>query len=382
MNISRVEEITADNVNVLYGADAAPEEGAKLLRDLEAFVARFVILPSNVLLPMCLWIMGTFLFDSFETFPYLALLSPEKGCGKTRTTETLELLVSKPVRAIAISEAAMFRLIEAQSPTLIMDEAEPLTGRGDRAEALRSLLNAGNRPGAGVPRCVGNSHDLRMFNVYCPKIVCAIRVCPETVRDRSIVVSMQRKMPSESVGRFIRRRVKPEGEELRKRIETWARANRAAITAAYERLDVDFLSDRDLENFEPLLAIMTAADPSRLGELRTAAEKLTQQKTRKGVDESLSLRLLADLRSVWPDDEPKIFTKSLLERLRGIEESPWAREVLITDRMLSQMLEPYEIESGTVRIGDDTRKGYYRRDIEPTFLRYLAPETSHPSQPA
>jgi hypothetical protein len=375
-------ETDAGNVNVSSGAGAPPEDGAKLLRDLEAFVARFVVLPSNALLPVCLWIMGTYLFDSFETFPYLALLSPEKGCGKTRTTEILELLVSNPVRAVAISEAAMFRLIEAQSPTLIMDEAEPLTGRGERAEALRSLLNAGNRPGAGVPRCVGNSHDLRMFNVYCPKIVCAIRVCPETVRDRSIVVSMQRKLPSESVGRFIRRRVKPEGETLRKRIKIWARGNRAAVTAAYERLNVDFLSDRDLENFEPLLAIMTAADPSRLGELRMAAEALTQQKTRKGVDESLSLRLLADLRAVWLADEPKIFTKTLLERLRRIEESPWAEEVSLTDRKLSEMLGPYEVEPGTVRIGDDTSKGYYRRDIEPAFLRYLAPETSHPSQPA
>src|SRR5262249_50338817 len=154
--------------------------------------------------------------------------------------------------------------------------------KGERAEAIRALLNAGNRAGAKVPRCVGNSHDLRMFNVYCPKVVCAVRLCPETLRDRSIMISMQRKKPGEPIERFIVRRIKPQGEALRRRIEAWAEANRTAIRAAYEGLEVDFLSDRDLESFEPLIASLTVADPSRLGELRAAAETLTQQKARDG----------------------------------------------------------------------------------------------------
>jgi hypothetical protein len=247
----------------MASADAQGSRGTELLRAVERFIARFVVLPKSTLLPLALWTIGTHVFDAFETFPYLALLSPEKGCGKTRTTEVLEQIVAEPERAVSVSEAALFRLIDSKTPTLVLDEAELLTGRGERAEAIRALLNAGNRAGARVPRRVGNSHELRMFNVYCPKVVSAIRVCPETIRDRSIVIPMQRKKPGESVERFILRRIRPEGEGLRQRVKDWAAA-RPSIVEAYERLDVGFLSDRDLENFEPLLALLTVIDPSRL----------------------------------------------------------------------------------------------------------------------
>src|SRR5262249_893789 len=210
--------------------------------------------------------------------------------GKTRMTEVLEQIVAEPVRAVCISEAALFRLVEERKPTLILDEAEVLTGKGERAEAIRSLLNAGNRAGAQVPRCVGNSHGLRFFSVFCPKTVCAIRVCPETVKDRAVVVPMQRKKPGEKVERFILRRIKPEGAKLRERIAAFVLASRAAVERAYEKLNVDFLSDRELENFEPLLAILTVADASRLAELRDNAERLAAAKTDAAQDDSLTLR--------------------------------------------------------------------------------------------
>jgi len=385
--VSQTARVLESNPELLEAAEAlsekgASEDGAALVRDVEKFVARFVVLPKGALFPLGLWAVGTHLFCKFETFAYLALISPEKCCGKTRTTEVLEQIVAEPVRAVCISEAALFRLVEERKPTLILDEAEGLTGKGERAEAIRSLLNAGNRAGAQVPRCVGNSHELRFFSVFCPKIVCAIRVCPETVKDRAVAIPMQRKRPDEPVERFILRRIKPEGEALRRRIESWAEENCQAIVAAYERLNADFLSDRDLESFEPLLAILTVADPSRLPELRTAAEELTVAKTDAAQDESLTLRLLADVRAVWPGGERAIFTNVLLERLKAIEDGPWAEEVPLNARKLARMLRPFGLAPGTVRVGDKTGKGYRRDEGEGAFLSYLAPETSHASQPA
>jgi len=376
---------------LLRGAEALPDtapsgnegRGAELLREVETFYSRFAVLPEGAWLPLALWTMGTHLFDCFETFPYVALLSPEKGCGKTRTTEIIELLAANPLRAVCASEAALFRLIEDKQPTLILDEAEVLTGKGERADAVRAILNAGNRTGTTVPRCVGQSHELQYFAVYCPKVVCAIRVCPDTLRDRSIVIPMQRKRPTDTIERFILRRVRPEGEAMRARLANWARVNRAAVSHAYERLDANFLSDRDLENTEPLLAVLTVADSSRLAELRTAAEALAGLKRRDAEDESLSLRLLADVREVWPEKERTIFSATLLKHLKDREESPWAEEKQLNARKLSEMLRPYGIgPAGTVRVGEETRKGYRREEAEEAFARYLAPETSQASQSA
>lgn len=384
MNIARIETVSpCGEPSTLYDtqADEAHDDGAALLRDVELFISRFAVLPFGALLPTSLWAIGTHCFDIFETFPYLALLSPEKGCGKTRTTEVLEQIVAEPVRAVCISEAALFRLVEGRKPTLILDEAEGLTGRGERAEAVRSLLNAGNRAGAQVPRCVGNSHELRFFPVFCPKVVCAIRICPETVKDRAIVVSMQRKKPGERVARFILRRIRPEGQRLRERIEAFTQSNRQAIERAYERLEVDFLSDRELENFEPLLAILAVADRSRLAELRGAAELLAEGKRDTAQDDSLTLRLLADIRAAWPKSEAKIFTAELLKRLKVIEDGPWASDERFDARKLSRFLRPFGVTPQTVQIGQDNKKGYYREHIEAAFDRYLGVQPSGASEP-
>jgi hypothetical protein len=385
MNIGRVENVSgSEEVSTLYDArhDEAHEDGAALLRDVESLISRFAVLPPGALLPASLLAIGTHCFDVFETFPYLALLSPEKGCGKTRTTEVLEQIVAEPVRAVCISEAALFRLVEERHPTLILDEAEGLTGKGERVEAIRSLLNAGNRAGAQVPRCVGSSHELRFFSVFCPKIVCAIRICPETVKDRAIVVPMQRKKPGEKVERFILRRIRPEGERLRERIEAFTQSSREAIKRAYEKLDVDFLSDRELENLEPLLAILAVADASRLAELRKAAELLAAAKMDAAQDDSLTLRLLADVRTVWPESEGKIFTADLLARLRAVEDGPWASDERFDARKLSRFLRPYGVTPQTVQIGRDNKKGYYRDHVGVAFDRYLGAQASGPSEPA
>ena len=90
------------------------------------------------------------------------------------------------------------------------------------------------------------------------------------------------------------------------------------IAAVYHGLDVEYLEDRDSENWEPLIAILAVADPTRLEELKKAAETLTSAKAAADEDESLSLRLLADIKDVWSNAEPAVLTADLLERLKGL----------------------------------------------------------------
>src|SRR5579863_8197604 len=279
--------------------DCTEIDGAILVQDLESFINRFVVLPPATTLPLALWCVSTHLFEQFEAFPYLAVLSPLKRCGKTRLTEIIELVAANPRMTVNISEAALFRLIEGSAPTLILDEAEALSGKSERAEAVRALLNAGNRRGAQVPRCVGNSHELQWFSVYCPKVVCGIRVCPDTIRDRSIVISMQRRKSTEAVERFRRRLIANEASALRERIAAFADRYKAAIVASYDAQDLPFLEDRDEEAWQPLFAVLAVANAARSGELRSMAEALTQKKADADKDDVLAMKLLADIRAVF-----------------------------------------------------------------------------------
>ena len=100
---------------------------------------------------------------------------------------------------------------------------------------------------------------------------------------------MQRRKPEERVERFISRRIRPEGEQMRNRIVAFVKERQEDITVVYEGLDVEYLEDRDSENWEPLIAILAVADRARLEELKKAAEILTSAKAAADEDESLSL---------------------------------------------------------------------------------------------
>jgi hypothetical protein len=357
-------------------ADGASAAGAKLLREIEAFLLRFVILPPHTALPLALWTLLTHAFDSFDACPYLAITSPAPRCGKTRLLECLDLLVSSPRRASNISEAALFRTIEKFQPTLMLDEAETLSGKSERAEYLRQILNAGNRRGAVVTRCTGQGANLDAmdFSVFCPKVLAGIGTFPQTIADRAIVIAMQRRKDSERVERFLHRMAKPEGEALCKRAENFMEARCAEISAAYVATNLEFISDRDAEAWAPLFAILSVADASRAAELQSCAEILTHTKAANAEDDSLSLRLLADVRNAWPAAEPKIFTADLVQRLKAIEDGPWASDERFDGRRLSRLLKPFGVIPATVQIGSGSRKGYYRQQADAAFSRYLGPQ--------
>lgn len=57
------------------------DRGATLVRDLENFFARYVILPERTALPLALWTLMTHTFDTFDAVPYLVIGSPTQRCG-------------------------------------------------------------------------------------------------------------------------------------------------------------------------------------------------------------------------------------------------------------------------------------------------------------
>jgi hypothetical protein len=193
---------------------------------------------------------------------------------------------------------------------------------------------------------------------------------------------MQRRNCSERVERFLFRKVGPEGEGLRRRISAFISENRRAIERAYENVQVDFIEDRDAEAWESLFAVLSVADVSRFEELRTCALALTGHKDAGDVEESLSLRLLSDLRDVWPEGQGTAFSATLLESLKAIEDSPWGEDEKFNGRKLSRFLRPFGVESRQVRVETKTAKGYLFSELEPVFVRYLGLEGKHGKQPA
>ena len=359
-----------------------PNPQVDVIDGAESFIRRFCILADAAYLPLGVWAVATHMPDAFDTFPYFALLSPAKRCGKTRALEVLELLTSKAWRGTSATSAALFRMME-DVPTLLLDEVEALGNSkpSESAQAVLAVLNAGHRKGATVPRCVGPEHEVRHFPVYGPKAFAAIGTLPDTLADRCIHITMQRRTPSQSIDRFLQGRAKADAEPIRESLAEWAETCKESVRQAYESMDdLKFLSDRDADLWMPLFAVCTVAAPERLGELRRCAVVLSGVKAAGDVEDSLPLKLLADVQKVWRTEADRMTTATLLQRLKEITESPWGASELNANR-LSAMLRPFEIASRQIRIGNETAKGYLRTSLNEAFSRYLpqkgaSPETS------
>lgn len=361
------------------------ERGGELISSVETLITRFVILPRAGRLPIALWTMATHLFDVFDAFPYLALTSPAKRSGKTRLLKVLQLVCREPLRFTSPSAAALYRVIQDKKPTLLLDEVEFLTRtNSELTQAITVILNAGFERGCMVPRCGGPKGDkLEYFSVYCPKALARIGRLPETVADRSLAISMQRKRPEDKVERFIYHRAQRETQTLKTGITEMLEAAKDDIRRTYEQCpDLDFIQDREAECWLPLFAVCLVLAPKRLGELRDCALFLGAEKAAADVDDSLPMRLLADILAVWPGGEAHVFTTHLIDLLKALEESPWRTECELTARKLARMVGEFGIKSGTVRVGESTAKGYSLESFKLVWSRYPTPEASQPSQTA
>jgi putative DNA primase/helicase len=170
-----------------------------LLNELTKIFKRFVVLPEYSDLVMALWVCFTWCIDAANTAPILAISSPEKRCGKTTVLSLLNLLVKKPLSTSNITPAALFRTIEEYKPTLLIDEADTFIKQSDD---LRGILNSGHtRSTAFVLRTIGDDHIPKAFNTWGAKAIALIGKLSDTLHDRSIVISLKRKLSHERTER-------------------------------------------------------------------------------------------------------------------------------------------------------------------------------------
>ena len=179
--------------------------GELVLQQVHQFLGRFVAFPGkHEHAAAALWAVHCHMMDRWESTPRFACLSPEPGSGKTRVLEILELLVPRPVAAINVSPAYLFRRVADENgpPTMLFDEIDTVFGpKAKENEELRAFLNAGHRRGAVAGRCVvrGNTVETEDLPAYCAVAVAGLGWLPDTILSRSVIVRMRRRHAGETV---------------------------------------------------------------------------------------------------------------------------------------------------------------------------------------
>lgn len=358
-----------------------PKHSAHLAALLEAgreFVRSYMVLSPPQADAIALWVGHTYTLDAFETTPFLAVTSPTKQCGKSRLFDVLELLVARPWKVIMPSEAVLYRKIDHVSPTLLLDETDAIfNGKNPNTEPLRALLNAGNRRGTTVPRCVGPSQQLVDFKVFCAKALAGIGELPDTIADRAIPVRLARKRADERAEKFRFREALELAEPIAQAFASWAQDAVSWLEDARPAIPAG-LDDRAEDAWEPLFAIAELAGGDWPERARAAAVTLSGGRD----DEAFGTRLLADIRAVFSDaGTDRLSSAALAAALCELEESPWGdwRGKQLNANALARQLKKFDVRPRTVRFDDETTaKGYHLEQFEDVFARYLGPSDNPP----
>jgi len=381
-----IQALASESEGNDFGLDLARPHSATsateplVLDEITAFVQRFIILKRSELTVISLWIAHTWAFEASDTTPYLAITSAAMRAGKTRLLEVLELIVRKPWRTGRVTPAALSRKVESDCPTLLLDEWDA-TARGNQefTETLRGILNSGHRRNGKVSVCGPKSTGYLPtdFHVFCPKAIAGIGKLPETIADRSIQIRLKRKGPGEKVDRFRTKLVLGDANRLRGRLMAWVREHLESLKVARPELP-EFLSDRQQDGAEPLLAIADAAGGNWPSQARAALMELCSSSD--SVEESHGVMLLADIRDTFCEtDAEELSSRVLVDALLKFEGRPWpALDHFgpITPNMLARLLAPFEILPRNVRTGRVVLKGYKRAFFSDAWHRYLTPLAS------
>ena len=374
---------TGYDKNVMLFQTAKPwfdiVNGEALLHEIVDTVHRFIVCEPETARAAALWIAFSWSVEFVDVAPLAVITAPEKRCGKSQLLNLIARLAKRPLVASNISPAAIYRVIEAHCPTLLIDEADSFFKDN---EELRGVINSGHtRQSAFVLRVDGDKLDTKQFSTWGAKAISGIGSLSETIMDRAVVLELRRKLPHESVGR-LRHAEAGLFERLASMLARWSADNGPAIKRARPALP-DALNDRAQDNWEPLLAIADCAGGDWPQLAREAALKLSgkEQDT-----VSLSAELLADIQEVFETKRvDRIGSHDLLAALMEDDQKPWAtynRGKPMNPRQLAKRLGEYGIKSSNVRIGAAIPKGFRLDDFRDVFARYLTPSLPPPPKSA
>jgi hypothetical protein len=352
-------------------------DGASVLAAVADTFSRYVVLPPSAADALALWAAHTHCFEAFLHTPRLNLYSPDKGCGKTTALDVLASLTPRPLRTESMTAAVLFRLVEGCKPTLLLDEIDSYLSD---AEELRGLLNAGHRRGAKAYRCEGDNNEVRGFAAFAPAALAGIGALPGTLHDRSIVIRLTRAKPGEVAARFDSRHIVAETELCRK-LAQWGADNFASLEGCDPHLP-EGAFNRLADNWRPLFAIAEIAGGDWPQRAAAAFAKLTS-----GDDldaQGVGTMLLADIAGVFAaEGVDKLFSVRLADRLAAIEGRLWAEygknQKPITPNQLAKLLRCFDISPRTIRLADETAKGYELPYFTEAFERFL-PNSSVPKR--
>lgn len=276
---------------------------------------------------LSLWVIGTYLFPIFKTYPYI-YIGGVKESGKTKTLYLTSLMSFNSIFSSNMSTSSIFRLIQNGRCTLFIDESEKLVNP-ERAQEFRSILLQGYKSGSKVFRSEKNFRDkfvVESFEVYSPKIIANIFGIEDVIGSRCIRIIMQRTTNKEIGDREIDE-TNNSWQCTRDKLYNFAMNYWKDIKDIYETIPNETsLSNRDWELWKPILSIASFINKELYEEIKNLAEEKSREKHIENVTETGECVLVEALLELVKSDEfYKVKEIRVLMESKYDEEQKWLK---------------------------------------------------------
>jgi len=317
---------------------------------------------------LALWVAMTYVMEHLEIAPMVYVTSPEPMCGKSTVMKLLKVFCHRAEMVSKITPAAIYRLIERDQPTLVFDEADRFL-RGN--SELNGIINAGHaRFEATVfinKKLPDGNYEPIEFPVWCAKAIAGIGKQDDTLTSRSIVISLRRKLISESV-KPIRYNLYQEYQFVRESLAHWA-ANFEPIGEQEMEPFLKANTDRGTDNWIALGIIAKRVNAEWVQRVQTALHAIEDRK--RDESQSVGVQLLSDVRNVVSESScPEWSSTALYDAVVNDPETDWAVFDYgrpISRKKFTQILKDF----GAKPIKRSNANFFYVADLEDAFERYL-----------
>lgn len=251
-----------------FVSDDAPnwdDNGNALAMEIRAFIHRFARFPTDAILDLLvLWIFHTHVrykdgsLAQFST-PRLAIMSEEKGSGKTRVLELVRNLCYKGKQVLDPTAATLANSIAVKHETVCMDELDLFLGKGAGKKDVRSFMNGGYRRGNFWERQRGGETvEYDVFGCMAfAGLMSTFMTHPgvATTRDRSIVAVMRKQRAGNRAEPWRERLNQPTADGYRESLYRWGQEHAIALAESEFPTMPEGIDDRLADIWEPLFQV-------------------------------------------------------------------------------------------------------------------------------
>ena len=315
---------------------------------------------------LALWVAMTYVMGHLEIAPMVYVTSPEPMCGKSTVMKLLKVFCHRAEMVSKITPAAIYRLIERDQPTLLFDEADRFL-RGN--SELNGIINAGHaRFEANViinKKLPDGNYDPVEFPVWCAKAIAGIGNQDDTLTSRSIVISLRRKLVSETV-KPVRFNLHQQYEKTRTALADWA-TNFEQISDHEMDPFLKANTDRGIDNWLALGIIAKRINSDWEQRVQAALDAIEARQNDSL--QSPGVQLLSDVQNVVSEcSRPEWSSTDLYNAVVFNEETDWSvfnHGRPLTKKRFTQMLGNFGIKP-TKRSKSNV---FYVADLEDAFQR-------------